>query len=136
MTVWNIESRAGHSLLLSLFWSGWAFVVLSSFLLNHFDLFGLRQVYMYVKGRKYIPIGFKTPTVYKIVRHPILLAYIIAFWSAPRMTIGHLVFALAMTVYIVIGIRLEERDLVNIYGTAYEEYRQRVSMLLPFPGSK
>lgn len=133
ITVWNIENPSGWFILTALFWVGWALVVTSSFLVNHFDLFGLRQVYTYMKGREYSPIRFKKPAIYKLVRHPIMLGYIIAFWSAPRMTAGHFVFSLAMTAYILIGIQFEERDLRNTYGPAYQEYQQQVSMLMPIP---
>ena len=134
--VWNIESRPVHIILAVSFWAGWALVVISSFLVDHFDLFGLRQVYLHLKGRKYTYAGFKTPALYKIVRHPIMLGHLIAFWSTPRMTVGHLFFAAAMSFYILIGVKLEERDLVSIHGAAYEKYRQQVSMLLPFPKNK
>ncbi len=136
MAVWNTESKTSCFILTSLFWAGWALVVFSSFLVSHFDLFGLRQVYLHMRGRRHADIGFKMPSLYKIVRHPIMLGYLIAFWSAPRMTVGHLVFALFMTLYIVIGVKLEERDLVSTHGTAYEEYRRRVPMLPPFPKNK
>jgi protein-S-isoprenylcysteine O-methyltransferase Ste14 len=108
-------------------------VLVGTFLINHFDLFGLRQVYLYQRGETYTELGFKTPFLYKVVRHPIMLGFIIAFWATPRMRMGHLVFAIATTVYILIAIQLEERDIVSIHGTAYEEYRKQVSMLLPIP---
>ncbi len=131
--VWNVENTIGRYILLALFWLGWVIVLVSTFLINHFDLFGLRQVYLYQRGKEYTHSGFKTPFFYKFVRHPLLLGFIIAFWSAPRMTVGHLVFCIATTAYILIAIQLEERDLASIHGTAYEEYRQQVSMLLPIP---
>jgi protein-S-isoprenylcysteine O-methyltransferase Ste14 len=131
--VWSVENLAGRYILWALFFVGWAIVLTSTFLINHFDLFGLRQVYMYQRGQKYTHSGFVTPFFYRFVRHPIMLGFIIAFWATPRMTVGHLVFSIATTAYILIAIQLEERDMVSIHGTAYEEYRQQVSMLLPLP---
>ena len=131
--VWSVENAAGRYVLWALFFVGWAMVLVSTFLINHFDLFGLRQVYLNYRGQGYTDLNFKTRFLYKLVRHPIMLGFIIAFWSTPRMTVGHLVFALATTVYILIAIQLEERDIVSVHGTAYEEYRKQVSMLLPIP---
>jgi protein-S-isoprenylcysteine O-methyltransferase Ste14 len=131
--LWSVENPIGHGILWALFWVGWALVLTSTFLINHFDLFGLRQVYLYQRRQEYTYTGFRTPFLYKIVRHPIMLGFIIAFWATPRMTVGHLVFAIATTAYILIAIQLEERDLASIHGTAYEEYRRQVSMLLPIP---
>jgi methanethiol S-methyltransferase len=131
--VWNIENTFGYYLLWTLFFVGWAMVLVSTFLINHFDLFGLRQVYLYQRGKDYTDLDIKTRFLYKIVRHPIMLGFIIAFWATPYMTVGHMIFAIATTLYILIGIQLEERDLSSIHGTAYEEYRKQVSMLLPIP---
>jgi methanethiol S-methyltransferase len=131
--LWSVENSIGRDILWALFWLGWALVLVSTFLINHFDLFGLRQVYLYQRQREYTYLGFRTPFIYKIIRHPIMLGFIIAFWATPRMTVGHLVFAIATTVYILIALQLEERDLASIHGTAYEEYRRQVSMLLPIP---
>lgn len=131
--VWNVENTVGRYALWTLFWIGWATVLTGTFLINHFDLFGLRQVYLYQKRKDYTEVGFNTPFLYKIVRHPIMLGFIIAFWATPRMTVGHLVFALATTAYILIAIQLEERDIVGAHGTAYEDYRKKVSMILPLP---
>jgi protein-S-isoprenylcysteine O-methyltransferase Ste14 len=131
--VWSVENPAGRYILWALFFIGWATVLVGTFLINHFDLFGLRQVYLYQRGREYTELGFRTPFLYKVVRHPIMLGFIMAFWATPRMTIGHLVFAVATTAYILIAIQVEERDIVSIHGTAYEEYRKQVSMLLPIP---
>ncbi|MDP6438657.1 MAG: NnrU family protein [Candidatus Brocadiia bacterium] len=131
--VWNVENALGHLVLSGLFWIGWLIVLLSTFLIDHFDLFGLRQVYLYLRAREYTPLEFKTPTLYRFVRHPIYLGFIIAFWATPRMTVGHLVFAIATTAYVFVGIWLEERDMMSQYGDVYRHYRQRVSMLLPLP---
>jgi protein-S-isoprenylcysteine O-methyltransferase Ste14 len=134
--VWTISNPIGSLVLQVLFFAGWGIVLLSTFLIGHFDLFGLRQVYVYQVGKAYTTSGFKTPGLYKIIRHPIMLGFIIAFWATPKMTVGHLVFALATTAYILIAIQLEERDLADMFGNAYTEYKQEVSMLIPLPRKK
>ncbi len=131
--VWNVENPVGHYILWAFFFLGWVTVLVGTCLINHFDLFGLRQLYLYQRGEEYTHLTFRTPFLYKIVRHPIMLGFIIAFWSTPHMTIGHLMFAIVTTAYIVIAIQLEERDILRMHGTAYEEYRKQVSMLLPIP---
>jgi protein-S-isoprenylcysteine O-methyltransferase Ste14 len=131
--VWNVENPVGRYILWAIFFLGWVTVLVGTCLINHFDLFGLRQVYLYQRGEEYTNLTFRTPFLYKIVRHPIMLGFIIAFWATPTMTIGHLMFAIVTTAYIVIAIQLEERDILSIHGTAYEEYRKQVSMLLPIP---
>ena len=117
--------------LTSLFWIGWLCVVVSTFLIDHFDLFGLRQVYLYLRGIEYTPVPFKEPLTYKYIRHPLMLSFLIAFWATPQMSIGHLLFAIGMTFVILIGIALEERDLLKAYGDTYARYRQQVSMIIP-----
>ena len=131
--VWNVENTVGRYILWALFFLGWVTVLVGTFLINHFDLFGLRQVYLYGRGQEYAELGFRTPFLYKVVRHPIMLGFIIAFWATPQMTVGHLVFAVGTTAYILIAIQLEERDIVSTHGTTYEEYRKQVPMILPVP---
>lgn len=131
--VWSVENTAVRYLLLGLFFAGWAIVLVSTFMINHFDLFGLRQVDHYRRGEEYSDLGFRTPGFYKYVRHPIMIGFIVAFWATPSMTYGHLLFAAVTTIYILVAIQLEERDIVSIHGEAYEDYRHRVSMLLPIP---
>ena len=126
--IWDVRNATGALVLQVIFFAGWALVLISTFLINHFDLFGLRQVYLY---QKYSDLGFRTPGLYRFVRHPIMVGFMIAFWATPRMTVGHLVFAIVTTVYILVAIQIEERDLVSIHGQTYEEYRRQVSMLLP-----
>ena len=134
--VWNVETPGVRRALQALSLTGFGIVLVSTFLINHFDLFGLRQVFTYLRGRPYTELGFRTPAFYKYVRHPIYLGFVIAFWATPTMTIAHLVFAAATLGYILVAIQLEERDLVRFYGRRYEEYRSRVSMLLPRPPKK
>jgi len=134
--VWSVKNPAASMVLEVVFFAGWALVLVSTFLIGHFDLFGLRQVYLYQVGRAYTTSGFKTPGLYKVVRHPIMLGFIIAFWATSKMTVGHLVFAIATTVYILIALQIEERDLMNAHGDAYREYKRKVSMLIPLPRRK
>nr|AMK59056.1 putative integral membrane protein [uncultured bacterium UPO36] len=134
--VWDIENPAGRGVMWALFWTGWAIVLVSTFLISHFDLFGLRQVYLNMKGREYTDLGFRTPFLYKLVRHPIMLGFSIAFWATPQMSTAHLLFAVVTTAYILIALRFEERDLVSYYGAVYERYKKQVSMIFPFPGNK
>lgn len=132
-TIWLVESGIGYYLLIGLFWIGWGIVFLSTFMINHFDLFGLRQVYLHLKKKEITPLDFQKPGLYKYVRHPLMLGFVIAFWSTPHMTLGHLVFAIATTGYILVGIWFEEKDLIRYHGEKYKKYRERVNMLIPFP---
>jgi methanethiol S-methyltransferase len=134
--VWSVTSPAGAALLHAIFWVGWALVLISTFLINHFELFGLRQVYAGLRGRTLPAPQFRTPSLYKQVRHPIYLGFLLAFWATPTMSVGHLLFAAATTGYILIGIQLEERDLIALFGDQYRRYREQVSMLIPLPGRR
>jgi len=129
--VWDVSSPEFKALLLALFALGWLILLLSTFMINHFDLFGLRQVYLRMRGVDYTPLVFKQWAFYKFVRHPIMLGFLIAFWAAPHMSVGHLVFAIATTGYILVGIFLEERDLMKHHAAEYGAYRARVPMLFP-----
>lgn len=131
--VWDVSNELARNVIWALFALGWVIVLISTFLINHFDLFGMRQVYLYLREQPYTQSGFRTPFLYKIVRHPIMLGFIIAFWSAPTMTTGHLLFALATTAYILVALQFEERDMIRFHGQAYVEYRERVSMIVPIP---
>jgi protein-S-isoprenylcysteine O-methyltransferase Ste14 len=131
MVVWNIENPVLAGVAVAGGFLGWLIVLYSTFLISHFELFGLTQVVTHFAGRLAAPVKFKTPGLYRLIRHPIYLGFIIAFWSAPTMTLGHLLFASVTTAYIFVGIWLEERDLVSFFGDEYRRYRQRVAMLLP-----
>lgn len=129
--VWDVETSAGRLALQALYAIGWLTVLGSTFLINHFDLFGLRQVFLYLLGKPYSPLGFRTPGPYLLVRHPLYLGWLLVFWAAPTMTIAHLVFALATTGYILVAIQFEEQDLIRFYGDAYRAYRKKVPMIVP-----
>lgn len=128
--VWSIEHPLGRAAAYALFATGWLTVLVTTMLINHFDLFGLRQSWLYFRGQEYTPLGFITPGPYRIVRHPLYVGWLLAFWATPTMTVTHLVFALTITAYILVAIRFEERDLVAFHAE-YEAYRRRVPMLLP-----
>ena len=130
--VWSVEDPLGQIVLRVLFGFGFALVLVSTFLINHFDLFGLRQVWLYLLGRPYTTLHFGTPGPYKLVRHPLYVGWLFAFWSTPTMTVAHLLFSVATTAYILLAIQFEERDLVREHGESYEAYRRSVPMLVPF----
>jgi methanethiol S-methyltransferase len=129
--VWQITNPQIAAAVMALSFAGWL-VLVSTFLINHFELFGLHQVAINLAGRTMAQPRFKTPVLYKVVRHPIYLGFIIAFWAAPVMTVGHLLFAAVTTAYIFVGIFLEERDLLRLFGEEYKRYRAQVGMLIPF----
>jgi len=131
IVIWSVENAPARVVLWTLFGAGWATVLGVTFLINHFDLFGLRQVWLPLIGRPYSPVSFRTPLPYRFVRHPLYLGFLLAFWMAPTMTLAHFVFAFATTAYIVVAIQFEERELVSEHGAEYEEYRRTVPMLLP-----
>ncbi len=134
--VWSVEDPIATAVLRVLFAFGWLLVLTSTFLINHFDLFGLRQVWLYMLGREYQPLKFGTPLLYRIVRHPLYVGWFFAFWMTPTMTLAHLLFAVGTTAYILIAIQFEERDLVREHGESYEEYRRSVPMIIPFTAKR
>jgi methanethiol S-methyltransferase len=134
-TVWDISANPMRMALQGLHWIGWLVVLLSSFMISHWDLFGLRQVFLHLKSKAYSPLAFRTSALYRFVRHPLMLGFIIAFWATPTMSEGHLFFAVATTAYILIALQFEEKDLVDAIGSAYTDYKKRVPMLLPWPRS-
>lgn len=131
--VWSFDSPVAAGMLWASFALGWLTVLVSTFLINHFDLLGLRQVYLFFIGKPYSPPPFQTPWLYRVVRHPLMLGFLIAFWAAPTMTYGHLLFTATVTAYVLVAVRLEERDLVAHIGEPYAAYQAQVSMLVPFP---
>lgn len=135
-TIWQVHNPAGVVVLQVSFWFGWALLFTCTLLIDHTDLFGLKQSWKYFRNEKYSPPTFRTPGPYRLVRHPLYLGFLIAFWSAPHMTSGRLFFAVMCTGYILVAIQLEERDLVTFHGESYRRYRKAVSMLVPLPGKK
>ncbi|OUC16539.1 MAG: hypothetical protein B0A82_01340 [Alkalinema sp. CACIAM 70d] len=130
--IWQVNHPTGRIFLEMLCALGWLIVLGSTFVINHFDLFGLRQVYLYLRNQPYTSIAFKTPGPYQYVRHPLYLGWLFAFWATPRMTVAHLFFAVVTTVYILVAIQFEERDLIQVHGEVYENYRSRVPMIIPW----
>ena len=133
--IWNVDQPIVVLALQIIFWMGWLIVLLSTFMINHFDLFGLRQVYLNLRDQKYTMLAFKKTGLYHIVRHPLMMGFIIAFWAAPVMTVGHLLFAGVTTVWILFSIKLEQRDLAT-YHEEYEDYKKDTAMVIPIPKAK
>lgn len=129
--VWQIDQPLLRAAVWAIFGAGWLQVLVMTFYINHFDLFGLRQVWLHLRGQQYTRVSFATPAPYRLVRHPLYLGFLLAFWAAPTMTVAHLVFALATTIYIVLAIQFEEHDLAHEHGAAYLDNRRQVPMLLP-----
>jgi methanethiol S-methyltransferase len=129
--IWSVDGGIVKNIILALYAVGLLIVLLSTFLINHFDLFGLRQVSLYLVGRPYTPLAFRTPFFYRYVRHPLYVGWLLTFWSAPVMTIAHLFFAIMTTAYIFVAIQLEETDLIAAHGDDYERYREQVPMIIP-----
>ena len=136
ITVWRIESPLAVALLTSVYWLGWALVLVATFLISHLELFGIKQALDTVLRLKAPDTSFKTPLLYKLVRHPMYAGFLMAFWATPHMTVGRLVFAVTCTLYIVIGSRLEEKDLLVLFGDPYRRYQQRIGRLIPFVGRR
>lgn len=134
--IWSVENESTILFLNILSFVGWFIVLISTFLINHFDLFGLRQVYFYLAGKEFSGYKFSTPLFYKFVRHPLYLGFIIAFWATPTMSAAHLLFAIGTTAYILLAIQFEEKDLTNAYGEQYTNYKSKVSMIIPMPPKK
>ena len=134
--VWSVEPTAIRTALWAVYGLGWVIVFYSTFLIDHFDLFGLRQVWLYLWGKEYTQKPFMARSLYKWVRHPLMLGFMIAFWATPEMSQGHLLFSIVISAYIFIGIAFEERDLLNVLGEDYRSYRERTSMIVPLPPRK
>jgi protein-S-isoprenylcysteine O-methyltransferase Ste14 len=130
--VWQVDNAAGRAALWLMFWAGWGIVLFSSFLIDHFELFGLKQVWLYLRGREPASAPFSERSLYRWMRHPLMFGFILAFWSATTMTLGRLLFAVVTTVWILIAIQIEERDLVRMLGEPYQRYRERTTMLVPW----
>jgi methanethiol S-methyltransferase len=131
--VWDLTSPPQRLGVWVLFWFGWLKVLAATFMINHFELFGLRQVYSVWREKPHIDLGFRKPLLYRFIRHPIMVGFIIGFWATPTMTAGHLLFAVGTTGYILVAVHLEERDLAGALGDPYREYRSEVAMFLPYP---
>jgi protein-S-isoprenylcysteine O-methyltransferase Ste14 len=129
--IWNIESAVGIKAMYAVYAAGWLVLLYSTFLINHFDLFGLRQGWLYLVGKPYTPVPFRSPWLYRQVRHPLYVGWLMIFWATPTMTVAHLLFAIMTTAYILVAIQFEEHDLINEHPE-YREYRKQVPMLIPF----
>jgi protein-S-isoprenylcysteine O-methyltransferase Ste14 len=129
--IWDVQQRLGRGLLWGLFAAGWLLVPAASLMINHFDLFGTRQVWLYLHGQPYTSLSFRTPLLYNRMRHPLYVGWALAFWATPTMTLGHLLLAGTLTLYMVLATRIEERDLVSHYGDIYHAYQRRVPMFIP-----
>ena len=136
ITVWRIESPLAVALLTGVYWLGWALVLVATFLISHLELFGIKQALDTVLRLKAPDTSFKTPLLYRLVRHPMYAGFLMAFWATSHMTVGRLVFAVTCTLYIVIGSRLEEKDLLELFGDPYRRYQQRIGRLIPFVGRR
>ena len=134
--VWTVQDPIAAAALHVIFWFGWGMLLVSTFLISHFELCGLKQVFARMLGREPSAVKFHTPLFYRHVRHPIYLGFLLAFWATPSMTVGHLLFSVATTAYILIAIQLEERDLIELFGEQYRRYRHSVAMLIPLPGRR
>jgi methanethiol S-methyltransferase len=130
-SVWQIDDPVGRNLMWTAFVAGWGLILIATFLIDHFDLFGLRQVWLHLRGRPYTRLTFSTPWLYRQMRHPLYVGWFLAFWATPTMTVTHLVFALGLTAYILLAIRYEERDLIAEHGESYRRYREQVPMFIP-----
>ncbi len=134
--VWTVDNPVAAGAIDAIFWLGWVVLVASTFLLNHFELFGLSQVFVRLFGKQPSETKFRTPLLYRYVRHPIYLGILLAVWATPAMTVGHLLYSLGITAYILVGIQLEEHDLIQQFGERYRRYRRHAAMLVPLPGRK
>ncbi len=130
-TVWDVQQPVARTLLWALFAAGWLLVPSASLMINHFDLFGTRQVWLHLQGRPYAALPFRTPMLYSRIRHPLYVGWALAFWATPTMSLGHLIFAGTMTLYMILAARVEERDLVETFGGMYRNYQKRVPMFVP-----
>jgi protein-S-isoprenylcysteine O-methyltransferase Ste14 len=131
MTIWNVQTPLGANLLWALFWVGWGIVLISTFLINHFELFGLQQAWFHARGRQEEAPQMREPSLYRLVRHPMMLGFFFALWAIPQMSASHLLLAGGFSVYILVALHYEERDLLSLFGSDYENYRGRVGMLIP-----
>lgn len=134
--IWSVENPMAKAILTAVYFIGWGIVFISTFMINHFDLFGLRQVWLYFRGEEYKPLPFRVPLFYRFVRHPLYFGFLIAFWATPVMTVAHLFFAVMTTGYILTAIQFEEKDLVTHFGEKYISYKKKLPMIIPFMKKK